>query len=166
MENVCFLLSFFFSLDLSDTSTIDKDLKLTIKKESHLQSQGEDYFAKFQKFHNGYKDNYVENIQPGQVYWEVDVAAEAGWEHGLTVRYYPKEKKGSVWQTLFSKSFENISLSVKNDRLYAVREGEETPIVTQIPSRVGVYVDSEKRQVIFCNADNMSLLHTVWCGDK
>ncbi|XP_016115621.1 zinc-binding protein A33-like [Sinocyclocheilus grahami] len=153
--------------DLSDTSTIDKDLKLTIKKESHLQSQGEDYFAKFQKFHNGYKDNYVENIHPGQVYWEVDVGAEAGWEHGLTVRYYPKEKNVSVWQTLFSKCFEHISLSVKNDRLQAVRGGEETPIVTQIiPSRVGVYVDSEKRQVVFCNADNMSLLHTVWCGDK
>lgn len=145
----------FFSLDLSDTSTIDKDLKLTLKKDSHLRSQGEDYFAKSQKFHNGYENNYVENIQPGQVYWEVDVGAEAGWEHGLTVRYYPKEKTGSVWQTLFSKSFESISLSVKNDRLYAVRGGEETPIVTQIPSRVGVYVDSDKRQVVFCNADNI-----------
>uniref|UniRef100_A0A8C1IBI6 Uncharacterized protein n=1 Tax=Cyprinus carpio TaxID=7962 RepID=A0A8C1IBI6_CYPCA len=145
----CLFPDIFFSLDLSDTSTIDKDLKLTIKKESHLQSQGEDYF----------------NIHPGQVYWEVDVGAEAGWEHGLTVRFYPKEKKGSVWQTLFSKSFENISLSVKNDRLYAVRAGEETLIVTQIiPSRVGVYVDSEKRQVVFCNADNMSLLHTVDFG--
>ncbi|KAI2647085.1 Nuclear factor 7, ovary [Labeo rohita] len=153
--------------DLSDTSTIDKDLKLTIKKERHLQSQGEDYFVKFQKFHNGYKDSYVENIQLGQVYWEVDVGAEPGWEHGLKVKYYPKEKNRSVWQTLFSKYFENISLSVKNDRLYAIREGEETPIATQIiPSRVGVYVNSEKRQVVFCNADNMSLLHTVWCGDK
>ncbi|KAL1259281.1 hypothetical protein QQF64_009858 [Cirrhinus molitorella] len=60
----------FVKNDLSNKSTIDKDLKLTIRKESHLQSQGEDYFAKFQKFHNGYKDNYVENIQPGQVYWE------------------------------------------------------------------------------------------------
>ncbi|XP_043117440.1 nuclear factor 7, ovary [Puntigrus tetrazona] len=153
--------------DLSDTSTIDKDLKLNIKKETHLPSQGEDYFVKFQKFPNGYKDNYVENIQPGQVYWEVDVGAEAGWEHGLTVRYYPKEKRASVWQTLFSKSFENISLSVKNDRLYVLKGGEETPVVTQIiPSRVGVHVDSEKGQVVFCNADNMSLLHTVWCGDK
>lgn len=157
----------FFPLDLSDTSTIDKDLKLTIKKERHLQSQGEDYFAKFQKFHNGYKDNYIENIQLGQVYWEVDAGAEPGWEHGLKVKYYPKEKNRSVWQTLFSKCFENISLSVKNDRLYAIREGEETPIATQIiPSRIGVYVNSEKRQVVFCNADNMSLLHTVWCGDK
>ncbi|XP_052435426.1 nuclear factor 7, brain [Carassius gibelio] len=153
--------------DLSDNSAIDKDLKLTIKKESHLQSQGEDYFAKFQKFHNGYKDNYVENIQPGQVYWEVDVGAEVGWEHGLTVRFYPKDKNVSVWQTLFSKSFENISLSVKNDRLYVIKGGEETPIVTKIiPSRVGVYVDSEKLQVVFCNANNMSLLHTVRCGDK
>ncbi|KAK9960803.1 hypothetical protein ABG768_008638 [Culter alburnus] len=153
--------------DLSDTSTIDKDLKLAIRKDSHLQSQGEDYFAKFQNFHNGYKDNYVENIQPGQMYWEVDIGVEPGWERGLTVRYYPKEKNGSLWQTLFSKYFENISLSVKNNRVYVVRGSEETLIVSQIiPRRVGVYVDSEKRQVVFCNADKMSLIHTVCCGDE
>uniref|UniRef100_A0A8C2ETI7 Uncharacterized protein n=1 Tax=Cyprinus carpio TaxID=7962 RepID=A0A8C2ETI7_CYPCA len=88
------------------------NLKLAIKKESHLQSPGKDYFAKFQKFHNGYKENYVENIQPGQVYWEVDL--------DITQR----KKKGSI-----------------------------------IPSRVRVNVDNEKRKVVFCNADKMSLLH-------
>nr|XP_021322574.1 zinc-binding protein A33-like [Danio rerio] len=153
--------------DLSDSSTMDKDLKLAFKKENHLQPQGEDYFARFQKFHNGYRENYVESIQPGQVYWEVDIEAEPGWERGLTVRYYPKEKNTSLWQTLFNKGFENISLSVKNGRLYAVRGDKETLIANQTkPRRVGVYVDSVKHQVVFCNADSISLIHTVWCGDQ
>lgn len=109
----------------------------------------------------------MENIQPGQMYWEVDIGVEPGWEHGLTVRYYPKEKNGSLWQALFSKCFENISLSVKDERVYAVRGSEKTLIVSQIiPKRAGVYVDSEKRQVVFCNADKMSFIHTEWCGDR
>lgn len=47
----------FFFLDLLDT-LVDKDLKLAIRKDSHLQSQGEDCFAKFQKFHKGYKEKF------------------------------------------------------------------------------------------------------------
>ncbi|XP_051574878.1 zinc-binding protein A33 [Myxocyprinus asiaticus] len=153
--------------DLEGTSTIDKDMKLAIKKENNMQSGGGNYFAKFQKFHNGYKDNYVEDIHNGQVFWEVDIGVEPGWEHGLTVRYYPEEKNVSLWQTLFSKGFEKISLLVKDNRLYAVRGSQQTIIVNQvIPSRVGVYVDCERCLVVFCNADNMSLIHTVWCGDK
>nr|XP_055065873.1 zinc-binding protein A33 [Misgurnus anguillicaudatus] len=151
-----------------NTSTIDKDLKLSIRKDGHLQFEGQEYFARNQKFHNGYKDNYVENIQTGQVYWEVDTGTEPGWEHGLTVRYYPKDKNASFLRTLLSyKSYEKLSLLVKDNSLYAVRGDEETLLVNQvIPRRVGVYIDCERRQVVYCNADNMSLIHTVWCADK
>ncbi|XP_052003252.1 zinc-binding protein A33 [Xyrauchen texanus] len=153
--------------DLEGTYTIGKDMKLAITKENNMQSGCEKYFAKFQKFQNGYKDNYVEDIHTGQVFWEVDIGVEPGWEHGLTVQCYPKEKNVSRWQRLFSKGFEKISLLVKDNRLYAVRGSQKNILVNQvIPSRVGVYVDCERCLVVFCNADNMSLIHTVWCGDK
>lgn len=110
----------------------------------------------------------MENIQTGQVYWEVDTGTEPGWEHGLTVRYYPKDKNASFLKTLLSyKSYEKLSLLVKDNSVYAVRGDNETLLVNQvIPRRVGVYIDCERRQVVYCNADNMSLIHTVWCADK
>lgn len=111
----------------------------------------------------------MEDKQTCWLYWEVGIGAEPGWENGLTVQYYPKQKNSSFFKTflLTPKGFEKLSLLVKHNRLYAVRGDEETLLVNQVvPRRVGVYIDCEKRQVVYCNADNMSLIHTMWCGDK
>lgn len=102
------------------------------------------------------------------MYWEVDIRAEQGWENKLSVKYYHKQKNASFLNTfslVAPKCFEKLALLVKHNRLYAVRGDEETLLVDQVvPKRVGVYINCEKHQVVYCNADNMSLIHTMWCG--
>ncbi|KAI7806458.1 nuclear factor 7, ovary [Triplophysa rosa] len=152
-----------------NTSIIDEDMKLSIRKDSHPQLDGQEYFARILPFYSGNRNSNVEDKQTW-LYWEVAIGAEPGWENGLTVKYYPKQKNASFLKTfslVTHKSFEKLALLVKHNKLYAVRGDEETLLVNQVvPRRVGVYIDCEKRQVVYCNADNMSLIHTMWCGDK
>ncbi|XP_062848595.1 nuclear factor 7, brain-like [Trichomycterus rosablanca] len=85
----------------------------------------------------------------GQHYWEVDVGEKTDWSVGVDggrISYLNKD----------------ISLHLKYDQGYTIKEnGTETDKeLAGKPRRIGLYLDCDRRQVCFYNADDMNLLHT------
>ncbi|XP_043922324.1 nuclear factor 7, brain-like [Protopterus annectens] len=91
----------------------------------------------------------------GRHYWEVEVGCKTQWELGVTKE--SSNRKGKVeikpedgyWILhLFDKMYWSMALSV--------------PLPGRIvkPQKVGVYLDYERGQVSFYNADNMSHIYT------
>lgn len=88
-------------------------------------------------------------FQSGQHYWEVDVGAKIDWSVGFD--------GGCI-----SNLNKDIGLHLKHDQGYCIKEYETVTEIdlTVKPRRIGLYLDCDRCQVCFYNADDMTLLHT------
>ncbi|KAL6489571.1 hypothetical protein MHYP_G00033120 [Metynnis hypsauchen] len=86
----------------------------------------------------------------GQHYWEVDVGEKIDWSVGVD--------GGCI-----SNTNKDIRLQLKHDQGYCIKEdGTETEKELAVkPRRVGLYLDCDRRQVCFYNADDMTVLHST-----
>uniref|UniRef100_A0A672NAZ0 Nuclear factor 7, brain-like n=1 Tax=Sinocyclocheilus grahami TaxID=75366 RepID=A0A672NAZ0_SINGR len=88
-------------------------------------------------------------FQSGQHYWEVDVGAKIDWSVGFG--------GGCI-----SNLNKDIGLHLKHEQGYYIKEYETVTEIdlTMKPRRIGLYLDCDRCQVCFYNADDMTLLHT------
>ncbi|XP_051576683.1 tripartite motif containing 109 [Myxocyprinus asiaticus] len=89
-------------------------------------------------------------FQSGQHYWEVDVGTKVDWSVGFD--------GGCI-----SNLNKDIGLHLKHDQGYYIKEYETVKEIdlTVKPRRIGLYLDCDRCQVCFYNADDMTLLHTT-----
>ncbi|XP_051980787.1 tripartite motif containing 109 [Xyrauchen texanus] len=89
-------------------------------------------------------------FQSGQHYWEVDVGAKVDWSVGFD--------GGCI-----SNLNKDIGLHLKHDQGYYIKEYETVKEIDLMvkPRRIGLYLDCDRCQVCFYNADDMTLLHTT-----
>uniref|UniRef100_A0A672KVP5 Tripartite motif containing 108 n=1 Tax=Sinocyclocheilus grahami TaxID=75366 RepID=A0A672KVP5_SINGR len=93
------------------------------------------------------------NFQAGQHYWEIEVGEKPDWTVGI--------KMGAEKQLSATKSAESeILLHLKHNKGYVLTcDGKDTTLNTRDkPQKIGLYLDCERKQVSFYNADNMSHL--------
>ncbi len=96
-----------------------------------------------------------ENFQTGQHYWEIEVREKPDWTVGV--------KMG------VAKSAESeILLHLKHSKGYVLScDGKNTTLNTRDkPQKIGLYLDCERKQVSFYNADNMSRLAQISYSSK
>ncbi|XP_016151156.1 E3 ubiquitin-protein ligase TRIM39-like [Sinocyclocheilus grahami] len=97
-----------------------------------------------------------QGISSGCHYWEVVVGEKTDWDLGIASRSITR--KGKIAANP-ANGFWFLSLRDKHE--YVFRTEPSMPIVVQIkPQCVGVYVDYEKGQLSFYNADTKSLIFT------
>ncbi|KAI4874821.1 hypothetical protein NFI96_023759 [Prochilodus magdalenae] len=88
-------------------------------------------------------------FQSGQHYWEVEVGEKTDWSVGVD--------GGCI-----SNPNKDIRLQLKHDQGYRVKEsGTETDKELAVkPRRIGLYLDCDRRQLCFYNAEDMTVLHS------
>lgn len=97
-----------------------------------------------------------QGISSGCQYWEVVVGEKTDWDLGIAS--HSINRKGKIVANP-ANGFWFLSLRDKHE--YVFRTEPSMPIVVHPkPQRVGVYVDYEKGQLSFYNADTKSLIFT------
>ncbi|XP_051560451.1 zinc-binding protein A33-like isoform X2 [Myxocyprinus asiaticus] len=97
-----------------------------------------------------------QGFSSGRHYWEVQVGEKTDWDLGMAS--HSINRKGKIAASP-ANGFWFLSLRDKHD--YVFRTEPSSPInLHQKPQRIGVYVDYEKGQISFYNADTKSLIFT------
>ncbi|XP_026140392.1 tripartite motif containing 108 isoform X1 [Carassius auratus] len=102
-----------------------------------------------------------ENFQAGQHYWEIEVREKPDWTVGV--------KMGSEKELSAAKSAESeILLHLKHSKGYVLScDGKDTTLNTRDkPQKIGLYLDCDRKQVSFYNADDMSHLAQINYSSK
>ncbi|XP_062865237.1 E3 ubiquitin-protein ligase TRIM39 [Trichomycterus rosablanca] len=97
-----------------------------------------------------------QSISSGRHYWEVKVNTKTDWDLGVVSR--SSNRKGKI---AVSPANGYWFLSLRKKAEYSIRT--EPPTMLSLhprPQKIGIYVDYEKGQVSFFNADIMALIHT------
>ncbi|XP_058866769.1 zinc-binding protein A33-like [Acipenser ruthenus] len=105
-----------------------------------------------------------EEFTSGRHYWEVEVGAKTDWAVGVHM-----ERKPNVLNTLnnflrkfYCKGQTYIILHFNDNTNYRMEASSDSSIsMHSHPSKIGVYLDYDRGEVAFYNADDMSLIHTV-----
>ncbi|XP_017561529.1 tripartite motif containing 108 [Pygocentrus nattereri] len=104
-------------------------------------------------YFKGYNPGVVstETFQTGQHYWEIEVGKKLDWSIGVKME---KEQQKA------SSKFDGIHLHLRHGKGYIFSsDGIEIPAVVQgNPSKIGLYLDCERKQISFYDADVMSLI--------
>uniref|UniRef100_A0AAY4AEY0 Uncharacterized protein n=1 Tax=Denticeps clupeoides TaxID=299321 RepID=A0AAY4AEY0_9TELE len=102
-----------------------------------------------------------ETFQTGHHYFEVDVGGKLDWSIGIRV---VKSKENDLLVPLEN----DIQLHLKHDEgLVFTHNDTASPVEVkdqEKPRKIGLYLDCERQQVSFYNAENMSLIHTSFCS--
>ncbi|XP_018973560.1 zinc-binding protein A33-like [Cyprinus carpio] len=101
------------------------------------------------------------NFRAGQHYWEIEVGEKPDWTVGIKI--------GAEKQLSATKSAESeILLHLKHSKGYVLTsDGKDTTLNTRDkPQKIGLYLDCERKQVSFYNADNMSQLTQINYSSK
>ncbi|KAG7469424.1 hypothetical protein MATL_G00128710 [Megalops atlanticus] len=98
-----------------------------------------------------------ERFQHGQHYWEVDVGGKLDWALGVKALGESNAARSPKGEK---------QLLLMHDKGYIFRdEGVETPISLGVkPRKIGLYLDCERQQLSFYNADSVSLIHSSKCA--
>ncbi|KAK2865894.1 hypothetical protein Q7C36_001950 [Tachysurus vachellii] len=95
-----------------------------------------------------------QGFSSGRRYWEVHVGEKTDWDVGVVNRSSNRKGKISV-----SPANGYWLLSLRENHEYAFRSNPMMPIyLNPRPQRIGIYIDYEKGQVSFYNADTMAVI--------
>ncbi|XP_057691266.1 zinc-binding protein A33 [Corythoichthys intestinalis] len=112
------------------------------------------------RFHYYYCVLGREGFSVGRHYWEVEVGNKTAWRLGVARADMPR---GEMAATGTSSGL--WTLALKNGDILACTD--PTPAKVNVPlslSRVGVFLDCEREEVSFYNAENMSPVYTFATG--
>lgn len=109
---------------------------------------------------SGYYKDYSPGViseqtfQSGQHYWEIEVGNKLDWSIGVTTEVEKHSKK----QSIKSKDSKDVYLHLINDKGYSLSlNGREYLInLKRKPSKIGLYLDCDRKQVTFYDGDIMS----------
>lgn len=100
-----------------------------------------------------------QGFSSGRHYWEVYVGEKTDWDLGVVNHSINRKGKISV-----SPANGYWLLSLRDKHEYAFRTNPPMPIYLNTkPQKVGIFIDYEKGQVSFYNADTMALIFTHVC---
>ncbi|XP_077382003.1 zinc-binding protein A33 isoform X2 [Festucalex cinctus] len=112
------------------------------------------------RFHHYYCVLGREGFSVGRHYWEVEVGHKTAWRLGVARADVPR---GEMAATGTSSGL--WTLALKNGDILACTD--PTPVRVNVPlhlARVGVFLDCEKEEVSFYNAENMAPVYTFATG--
>uniref|UniRef100_A0A3Q2XZ98 Si:ch73-54f23.4 n=1 Tax=Hippocampus comes TaxID=109280 RepID=A0A3Q2XZ98_HIPCM len=112
------------------------------------------------RFHHYYCVLGREGFSVGRHYWEVEVGRKTAWRLGVARADIPR---GEIEATGTSSGL--WTLALKNGDILACTD--PTPVRVNVPlrlARVGVFLDCEKEEVSFYNAENMASVYTFTMG--
>ncbi|KAI4897182.1 hypothetical protein NFI96_025400 [Prochilodus magdalenae] len=107
------------------------------------------------------KSNYYKNYNPGVVsnetfqsgqhYWEIEVGKKLDWSIGVKIE---KDKQKA------SSNSNGVHLHLRHGKGYVFSsDGKELPAAVKgKPGKIGLYLDCQRKQVSFYDADAMSLI--------
>lgn len=135
-------------------------LSLMDPKDSYLKvSPGKSSVRQADR-HSSYYKNYnpgvisEETFQSGQHYWEIEVGNKLDWSIGVKTEVKPNCKK----QPQISKDAKDVYLNLKNGNGYTITSNDKDHSidVQGKPSKIGLYLDCDRKQLTFYNADIMT----------
>ncbi|XP_035386615.1 tripartite motif containing 108 [Electrophorus electricus] len=132
---------------------IPENLNIKDPIDSYLKvSTGDPFIQQTDRRSTYYKDyspgvDSVETFRKGQHYWEVEVGKKLDWSVGV------KEPKATAPK--------DVHLHLKYSKGYTLsKDGQEVSLsVHRKPSKIGLYLDCEREEVLFYDADRMSLIY-------
>lgn len=135
---------------LSIKDSTDAYLKISPGKSSVRQADRQTGY--FKDYNPGAVSE--QTFQSGQHYWEIEVGNKLAWSIGIITEL----EKGSKKESIQSKDPKDVYLNLVNDEGYTLSSnGEEFPIeVKRKPSKIGLYLDCDRKQVSFYDADVMT----------
>lgn len=98
-------------------------------------------------------------VTAGQSYWEVDVHCCSAWAVG--VAYGSLQRKGNDKSAKLGRNRNSWCVELKNRNLSAWHNGRNVTcqgVGHSLPGRVGVWVNYDKGQLMFYDADTMAVL--------
>ncbi|MGH0172001.1 UNVERIFIED_CONTAM: hypothetical protein FKN15_064489 [Acipenser sinensis] len=106
---------------------------------------------------------YSEKFTSGSHYWEVEVGGKSDWAVGIKMEKI-QEREAKWYQKVvhFFSRHNYLLLVFSGDKDFRINAfSVDIPILPGArPRKVGVYLDCEKAQVSFYNADDMSHIYT------
>lgn len=95
-----------------------------------------------------------QTFKSGQHYWEIEVGNKLDWSIGIKTEVDPNSKKKSIK----SKDSKDVYLHLINGKEYTISSnGKELPMeLMGKPSKIGLYLNCDRKQVTFYNADIMT----------
>ncbi|XP_047011057.1 tripartite motif containing 108 [Ictalurus punctatus] len=135
---------------LSITESGDSYLKVSPGKSSVRQADRQSSIYK--EYNPGVVSE--QTFQSGQHYWEIEVGNKLDWSIGVKTEVEKQSRKQSVK----TKDSKDVYLHLINGKGYTFSyNGKEVPIeVKRKPSKIGLYLDCDRKQVSFYDADIMT----------
>lgn len=135
---------------LSITESGDSYLKVSPGKSSVRQADRQSSIYK--EYNPGVVSE--QTFQSGQHYWEIEVGNKLDWSIGVKTEV----EKQSKTQSIKTKDSKDVYLHLINGKGYTFSyNGKEVPIeVKRKPSKIGLYLDCDRKQVSFYDADIMT----------
>uniref|UniRef100_A0A4W4FN61 Uncharacterized protein n=1 Tax=Electrophorus electricus TaxID=8005 RepID=A0A4W4FN61_ELEEL len=138
---------------ISGCPSVPENLNIKDPIDSYLKvSTGDPFIQQTDRRSTYYKDyspgvDSVETFRKGQHYWEVEVGKKLDWSVGV------KEPKATAPK--------DVHLHLKYSKGYTLsKDGQEVSLsVHRKPSKIGLYLDCEREEVLFYDADRMSLIY-------
>ncbi|XP_076136200.1 E3 ubiquitin-protein ligase TRIM62-like isoform X2 [Alosa pseudoharengus] len=131
------------------------DSYLKLSPEGHSIRQVDRGVGMYKTYNPGTSTN--QTFKTGRHYCELDVGGKQNWSVGLKVEM----------TTTLQLPEKEIQLHLKNGSYVFSHDGTETPVSNapkDPPRRIGLYLDCDRQQVSFYNADTMSLIHSSFCS--
>lgn len=138
------------------------DSYLKVSPEGSSVRQADRQSSYFKDYNPGVMSE--QSFQSGQHYWEIEVGNKLDWSIGVKTEV----KKQSIKRSIKSKDPKDVYLHFINGQGYTLSSDDtEFPLVVKrMPSKIGLYLDCDRKEVSFYNADIMTqIFKTTYKSD-